>query len=161
MAKTVMKTKMFELTEDYVELSKVNLDSYTYDDRMDMIIPTFMKNNPIEVYKQYVRSFCELINRDHSCRPSYMPACGFLPVGVEPTMMCGMINRDFLIPMLHENDVTYFMLKPMSPVRSSYEPTGAMATSHDIWVNKLDAAKLVHKPAHNITALDVLEALGL
>lgn len=161
MSKTVMITKMFELTEEFIEFSKVDLDAYTYDDRMDMIIPNFMRSNPIDVYKQYVRSFCELVNRDHSCRPSYMTACGFLPIGVEPTVMCGMINRDFLIPMLHDKDVEYFMLKPMSPVRSGYEPTGAMATSHDIWINKLDAAKLVSKPAHNISALDVLEALGL
>lgn len=161
MSKSVMKTAHFELTGEMVEFIKVNTEQWAYDDRMDMIIPRANLEYKILLYKNYIKSFCETINMDHQCRPAYMTACGFLPVGVEPTVMCGMINKEFIIPMLRDAGIDYFLMKPTSPVKASYEPIGAMATSHDVWVNKMDLTALVNKPAHNITTLNVLEALGL
>lgn len=163
MGKTVMITRGFELTEDRVEVARMDLNRYSYDDRMEMLVLRNVLENgdPIQLYRTYVRSFCETINRNRNCKPAYMTACGFLPIGVEPIVMCGHINKPLIVPILFERGIDYFQLKPMSPVLSSYEPTSAMAVSHDIWVNKLDAANLVGKPPHNVTALDVLEVIGL
>lgn len=162
MGKMVMVTKGFELTEDMIEVSRMNTEKYLYDDRMEMaVLCTITSADPVKVYRTYVQSFCEMINRNRNCKPAYLTACGFLPIGVEPTILCGKINKDFIMPRLFEEGVDYFQLKPMSPVLASYQPTASMATSHDVWISKIDAAKIVKKPAHNITALDVLEVFGL
>lgn len=163
MGKTVMVTRGFELTEERVEVARMDLNKYTYDDRMEMLVLRNVVENvdPLMLYRTYVQSFCETINRNRNCKPAYMTACGFLPVGIEPLILCNRVNKEYIIPVLFEKGIEYFQLKPMSPVLSSYEPTSAMAVSHDIWINKLDAAKLVGKPPHNVTALDVLEVIGL
>lgn len=158
MPKQVMSSKNFELTEEYIDFVKVDLERFSYDERLDMVTPLNSNMEPLERYKTYVRSFCELTNTHPESRPAEMTACGFLPVGIEPVMFCGALNKE-LLQIFRTYDIEIFQLTPSSPTRRGYEPAGAMATSKDIWINKLEAAKFINKPVHNITALDVLEVL--
>ena len=153
----VMLTPDILPTDEIIEVSKIK-DRGVYDDRMEMVLTSNdIVTNWVTYYKNYVKSFCDAINRNPNCRPSYLAECGFLPIGVEPVVMCGTVNSIILTNVLRECGIEFFQVKPMSPIRSSYTPVGQMASSHDIWISKLDAAKIVNKPVWNITASDVLE----
>ena len=79
---------------------------------------------------------------------------------MEPDYYAGAINHNYIIPRLVELGLEYFLIVPLSPVSSSYKPIGRMASQHDVWVNKLEAAKVIkNKSAHNITTLDLLEVI--
>lgn len=114
----------------------------------------------LQTYKNYVATFAEITNDNPKCLPSQYSSCGFLPVGVEPEYYAGRINHNYIIPKLVELGLEYFLIVPLSPVSSSYKPIGKMASQHDVWVNKMEAAKVIrNKPLHNITTLDLLEVI--
>lgn len=114
----------------------------------------------LQAYKNYVAAFAEITNDSPKSLPSQYSSCGFLPVGVEPDYYAGAINHNYIIPRLVELGLEYFLIVPLSPVSSSYKPIGRMASQHDVWVNKLEAAKVIkNKSAHNITTLDLLEVI--
>lgn len=131
------------------------------DSRLRLITKTsdLFKLGMFKAYRQYVAAFAELTNDNPQCLPARYSACGFLPVGVEPESYVNQINNQFIIPKLHEMGLEYFLLPPMSPVSTSYKPMDKMASTHDVWVGKMEAAKVVHKPIHNITTLDLLEVI--
>lgn len=160
MAKLVMITEAYELTSEMAEINKIDTTrTYVYDARLDMVMPRAnIANNISKLVRNYVTSFCELTNRNPSCRPGYMTACGFLPVGLEPTLLTGRLINSVIVEGLQELGVEFYYHKPMSPLNNGFEIANDSAT-HDVWVNKMDAAKIVNKPIHNITALDVLEVL--
>lgn len=161
MSKEVMVTNMYELTEERGELRQFDTaNAYCYDARLDMIMPNknIRGDTVRDIIFNYTKSFCTLVNMNPNCKPAYLTACGFLPIGIEPTVFTKMVTIPVIIPGLTELGVPFFYQKPMSPCDSRFELTNDSA-SHDIWVNKLDAAKIVNKPPHMITALDVLEVL--
>lgn len=162
MGMKIRQTQRFEYPGVEVDISKLDLEANKFDPRLCMSVPqTEIKRDLRGLYRNYVHAFCTMINLDRTCRPAYMTACGFLPIGIEPIFYSGIINKEVIIPALQKLDVDYFLLPPMSPVKSAYEQDSNATLTHDVWVNKLDAQKLVHKPPHNITALDVLEAIGI
>lgn len=115
--------------------------------------------DPIILYKNYVSTFCEFTNLSDNTTPVVYAKCGFLPIGVEPECLCGLITYTCIVPKLQELGLEFFEMSPSSPLKYSYKPIGEMSTNRDIWISKLEAAKIVKKPVYNITSKDVLEVI--
>lgn len=136
-------------------------DCKLIDSRLRLMMPldTFNRIDLKKLYRNYIKTYCEIVNDNPNCVTAQYTACGFLPIGIEPECLCNYINNEVIIPKLREFNIEYFMIPPASPVWSAYKPIAEMAASYDIWVNKMEAAKVVHKPVHNISTLDLLEVL--
>lgn len=162
MSKLIMVTNAFELTNDMVEIKELSMSSLCYDERLNMVIPLMTEsqvaNNFEILIKNYVESFCALTMEHINSKAGTMVSNGFLPVGIEPLFMRNALNPAIIIPELEERGIPYYQIKATSPIDSRYEMRSE-ASMHDIWVNKLDAATIVNKKPHQITALDLLEEL--
>lgn len=136
-------------------------DCKLIDSRLRLMMPLvkFNKMDKKQLYKNYITTYCEIVNNNPTCVTAQYTACGFLPVGIEPECLCNYMNKDIILPNLRKFSIEYFMLPPASPVWTSYKPMAEMASSYDIWVNKMEASKVVHKPIHNISTIDLLEVL--
>ena len=155
----VILTSDYTITDNIKEFTEVR-QLGKYEDRLDMILLPEGQEMPYEtLYVNYLKSFTTFLNDNPNSRPAYLSACGFIPIGIEPLFLCGRINSTMILPALRAKGIEYFQIRPMSPTRSSYVPSGPMAASHDIWVSKIDAEKVVKKSVWNITSLDLLEAL--
>lgn len=161
MSKMIRLTNFFEYPG--VEVTAKDYDSLVYvcDDRLNVAVPAAVvtQENMIPLYKAYVKHFCAELNQSRGSRIKYLAECGFLPIGVEPNMFAGQINTRYLIPNLRRHAIPYFQMAPSSPVSMIFQSFTASTETRDIWVNKIDAAKVVKKPIHNITASDLLEVL--
>ena len=153
-----MVTDSFEITDNYKSYSELNRREYYVDDGLRMVMPKKEFQKEI-VYLQYLQSFCKMLNDNPNGRPAYLADCGFIPIGVEPTVLCGQINSEIILPALRKYKVDYFFVQPMSPKFSTYRPQGVMAREQDVWVNKIDCAKLLGKQPHQVRVFDLLEVI--
>lgn len=162
MSKKIMVTQGFELTGVLVEIKELEMESLVYDERLNMVIPKTkimdLSNNLVALIKNYVQSFCTLTQEHINTRAGTMVSNGFLPVGLEPLFLRNAFNPEFIIPELEARHIPYYQLKASSPIDSRYESRNE-AGMHDIWVNKLDAAKIINKKPHQISTMDLLEEL--
>lgn len=146
---------------DYVFGEPDNPKCMVIDTRMRMLskLSDLEKVGMDAAYRNYVAAFAELTNESPKCLPSQYSSCGFLPVGIEPEVFVDQLNMIRIVPGLVQLGLEYFLVSPLSPVSTAYKPMDKMASTHDVWVSKLEAAKVVHKPPHNITTLDLLEVI--
>lgn len=161
-SKKIMMTSCYELTGDMVELKSLkNMDkNYVYDARLEMVMPRTNLDRIGEIIVNYHQSFCELVNRDPSCRPAMLTANGFVPVGIEPTVLVNKMFSFNIKRKLESLGIPCFYYKQLSPLSTSFEYKDDVS-AHDVWVNKIDAAEVLGKRPHEIRAIDLLEvALG-
>lgn len=161
MSSIIRLTEFFEYPGTEVTAREFDTKYYACDDRLNVAVPfnIITGDNMLALYKAYVKFFCSELNASRNSRIKYLAECGFLPIGIEPNMFAGRINNPLLIPSLRKNGIPYFQMAPSSPVAMLFQSTVASTSTRDIWVNKIDAARVVNKPIHNITATDVLEVL--
>lgn len=147
-------------SEEYRTLrTQEDAEKYKLDARLNFVVP-----KSLEYRNEYMLNYIEhlrhvvLQSKESTAWEGYL-RCGMLPIGIEPTFWLHTWNP-FIKASLEELNVPYYEINISSPFNKRMEyQYKTFSTAKDIWVSKLDAAKIVNKEAHNIKTMDVLEVL--
>lgn len=111
----------------------------------------------MELYLNYLNAIQFTLKREMNNNTYALLRLGFIPIVCEPTFTGGVYAK-YLIPRLEKSGIPLYRRPPAAFCNNAPEMDG-----NDVWVHRMDCNKVlgIHKNADQITAEDILIALGV